>query len=336
MGNERMKDLVFSGVQPTNNLHIGNYIGALKQWVAMQHDHQCLFCIVDLHAITEPQDPKELRRNILEVAAAYLAVGLDPRRSRIYVQSDVPEHAVLAWILGTVTKLGELERMTQFKEKSATQGERGGLGLFGYPVLMAADILLYDTTSVPVGEDQMQHLELTRVIARRFNERFGQTFTVPQALIQKIGARVMNLQDPSKKMSKSDASDASKILLRDEPDAIRRKIMRAVTDSGKGVTFDPEKKPAVSNLMALYHHATGKSMKDIEKEFEGKGYGDFKQATADAVVAMLGPVQEKMREYRKDPAELQKVLDAGRDFAKTKAEEKMRTVRDRVGLGGVT
>jgi tryptophanyl-tRNA synthetase len=328
-----MKDLVFSGVQPTSNLHIGNYIGALKQWVAMQHDHQCLFCVVDLHAITVPQDPKELRKNILETAAAYLAVGLDPKRSHIYVQSDVPEHTELAWILGTVTKLGELERMTQFKDKSGSQGERVGLGLFAYPVLMAADILLYDTTSVPVGEDQMQHLELTRVIARRFNERFGQTFTVPQALIQKIGARVMDLQDPAKKMSKSDASDASKILLHDEPDAIRRKIMRAVTDSGKGVSYDPEKKPAVSNLMTLFHHATGRSMKDIEKEFDGKGYGDFKQATADAVVAMLAPIQSKMKEFRKDPAQLQKILDAGRDYAKAKAVEKMRIVRDHVGYG---
>jgi len=333
MGNERMKDLVFSGVQPTSNLHIGNYIGALKQWVDMQHAHPCLFCIVDLHAITLPQEPKELRQNVLDVAAAYLAAGIDPKRSHIYVQSEVPEHSELAWVLGTITKLGELERMTQFKDKSAKQGERVGLGLYSYPVLMAADILLYDATAVPVGEDQMQHIELTRVIARRFNERFGQTFTIPQALIQKIGARVMSLQDPTKKMSKSDPADAGKLLLRDGPDAIRRKIMRAVTDSGKGVAFDPEKKPAISNLMTLFHHATGKTMKDIEKEFEGKGYGDFKNAAADAVVAMLGPVQERMREYQKDPAQLMKVLDEGRAFAKAKAEEKMRAVRDRVGLG---
>jgi len=333
MGNERMKDLVFSGVQPTSDLHIGNYIGALKQWVDMQHAHQCLFCIVDLHAITLPQDAKALRQNILDVAAAYLAAGIDPKRSHIYIQSEVPEHSELAWVLGTITKLGELDRMTQFKDKAGKQGERVGLGLYGYPVLMAADILLYDTTAVPVGEDQMQHIELTRVIARRFNERFGQTFAIPQALIQKIGARVMSLQDPMKKMSKSDPADAGKILLRDGPDAIRRKIMRAVTDSGKGVAFDPEKKPAISNLMTLFHHATGKTMKDIEKEFEGKGYGDFKQVVADAVVAMLGPLQERMREYQKDPGQLMKVLDDGRAFAKAKAEEKMRTVRDRVGLG---
>jgi tryptophanyl-tRNA synthetase len=328
-----MKDLVFSGVQPTSDLHIGNYIGALKQWVDMQHAHQCLFCIVDLHAITLPQDAKALRQNILDVAAAYLAAGIDPKRSHIYIQSEVPEHSELAWVLGTITKLGELDRMTQFKDKAGKQGERVGLGLYGYPVLMAADILLYDTTAVPVGEDQMQHIELTRVIARRFNERFGQTFAIPQALIQKIGARVMSLQDPMKKMSKSDPADAGKILLRDGPDAIRRKIMRAVTDSGKGVAFDPEKKPAISNLMTLFHHATGKTMKDIEKEFEGKGYGDFKQVVADAVVAMLGPLQERMREYQKDPGQLMKVLDDGRAFAKAKAEEKMRTVRDRVGLG---
>ena len=299
----------------------------------MQHAHQCLFCIVDLHAITLPQDAKALRQNILDVAAAYLAAGIDPKRSHIYIQSEVPEHSELAWVLGTITKLGELDRMTQFKDKAGKQGERVGLGLYGYPVLMAADILLYDTTAVPVGEDQMQHIELTRVIARRFNERFGQTFAIPQALIQKIGARVMSLQDPMKKMSKSDPADAGKILLRDGPDAIRRKIMRAVTDSGKGVAFDPEKKPAISNLMTLFHHATGKTMKDIEKEFEGKGYGDFKQVVADAVVAMLGPLQERMREYQKDPGQLMKVLDDGRAFAKAKAEEKMRTVRDRVGLG---
>ncbi|MCI0479790.1 tryptophan--tRNA ligase, partial [Candidatus Uhrbacteria bacterium] len=196
-----MKDLVFSGVQPTSDLHLGNYLGALKQWVEIQRSHPCLFCIVDLHAITVPQDPKALRQNILEVAAAYLAAGIDPKRSHIYVQSEVPQHAELAWILGTFTKLGELERMTQFKDKSGKQGERVGLGLFSYPVLMAADILLYGTTAVPVGEDQMQHLELARVIARRFNERFGETFAIPQALIQKIGSRVMSLQDPSKKMS---------------------------------------------------------------------------------------------------------------------------------------
>ncbi|MBU1448824.1 tryptophan--tRNA ligase [Patescibacteria group bacterium] len=328
-----MKDLVFSGIQPTSDLHLGNYLGALKQWVAIQHDHPCLFCIVDLHAITVAQDPKMLRQNILGVAATYLAAGIDPKRSHIYVQSEVPQHAELAWILGTITKLGELERMTQFKDKSGKQGERVGLGLFSYPVLMAADILLYGSTAVPVGQDQMQHLELARVIARRFNERFGDTFAIPQALIQKIGNRIMSLQDPAKKMSKSDPMEGAKILLRDDAETIRKKIMRAVTDSGKGISYDPEKKPAVSNLMTLYHHASGKTMKEIEKEFAGAGYGDFKKAVADAVIGMLGPMQKRMLEFRKNPAELKRILDAGRDAATEQAEKMMRTVRTRVGLG---
>jgi tryptophanyl-tRNA synthetase len=329
-----MKDLVFSGVQPTSQLHLGNYIGALKQWVPIQHDHKCLFCIVDLHAITVPQEPKELRQNILDVAAAYLASGIDPKRSTIFVQSEVPEHAELGWILGTLTKMGELERMTQFKDKSAKGGaERAGAGLFTYPALMAADILLYDTSAVPVGEDQMQHLELARILARRFNERFGDTFQIPQALIQKHGARVMSLQDPSKKMSKSDPSDTSKILLSDSADIIRKKIMRAVTDTAGGVTYDIDKKPAVANLMTIYHQVTGATMKQIEMEFEGKGYGDFKKALAEAVIEHLSPVTKKYEEYRRDPHELMRILDNGRESAQGLAAEKMKLVRSRVGLG---
>lgn len=329
-----MKDLVFSGVQPTSQLHLGNYIGALKQWVPIQHDHRCLFCIVDLHAITVQQDPKELRKNILDIGAAYLASGIDPKRSIIFVQSEVPEHAELGWILGTITKMGELERMTQFKDKSAKGGtERAGAGLFTYPALMAADILLYDTSAVPVGEDQMQHLELARVLARRFNERFGETFQIPQALIQKHGARIMSLQDPSKKMSKSDPSDASKILLSDSADIIRKKIMRSVTDTDGGIVYDAEKKPAVANLMSIYHQVTGTSMKQIESEFSGKGYGDFKKALAEAVVSHLEPITKRMQEFQKDPHELMRILDAGRQKAQVLAAEKMRTVRNRVGLG---
>lgn len=329
-----MKDLVFSGVQPTSDIHLGNYIGALKQWTAIQNDHRCLFCIVDLHAITVPQEPKELRKNILDAAAAYLAAGIDPKRSSIFVQSEVPEHAELGWILGTVTKMGELERMTQFKDKSGKGGaERASAGLFTYPALMAADILLYDTSAVPVGEDQMQHLELTRVIARRFNERFGNTFQVPAALIQKHGARIMSLQDPSKKMSKSDPSELSKILLSDDADTIRKKIMRAVTDTDGGVSYDPDRKPAIANLMTIFHHATGKTMKDIEAEFEGKGYGDFKKALAEALIEHLGPVTKKYHEYRDNPNALGKLLDAGRESAQALAAEKMKLVRQRVGLG---
>ncbi len=329
-----MNDLVFSGVQPTSQLHLGNYIGALKQWVPIQHDHKCLFCIVDLHAITVPQEPKELRQNILDVAAAYLAVGIDPKRSTIYVQSEVPEHAELGWILGTITKLGELERMTQFKDKSAKGGsERASAGLFTYPTLMAADILLYDTSAVPVGEDQMQHLELARVLARRFNERYGDTFQIPQALIQKHGARIMSLQDPSKKMSKSDPADTSKILLSDTADVIRKKIMRAVTDTAGGVTYDIETKPAVANMMTIYHHVTGMTIKQIEAEFDGKGYGDFKKALAEAVVTHLEPMTKKFLAYRDDTTELMKILEKGRETAQDLAAKKMELVRKRVGLG---
>jgi len=329
-----MKDLVFSGVQPTSQLHLGNYIGALKQWVSIQHDHKCLFCIVDLHAITVPQEPKDLRKNIMDVAAAYLASGIDTKRSMIFVQSEVPEHAELGWILSTLTKMGELERMTQFKDKSAKGGsERAGAGLFTYPSLMAADILLYDTSAVPVGEDQMQHLELARVLARRFNERFGDTFQIPQALIQKHGARVMSLQDPSIKMSKSDPSDTSKILLTDRADVIRKKVMRAVTDTSGGISYDMDQKPAVANLMTIYHQVTGLTMKQIENEFAGKGYGDFKKALAEAIIAHLEPVTQKLEELTSDPGELMRILDRGRDYAQELAAQKMKLVRERIGLG---
>lgn len=328
-----MQDLLLSGVQPTNNLHIGNYIGALKQWVELQHRYPCYFCVVDLHAITVPQDPATLRKNILNVAAAYIAVGIDPSRSTIFVQSEVKEHTELGWILGTMARLGEMERMTQFKDKSKKEGERASLGLFSYPALMAADILLYDTTVVPVGEDQAQHVELTRTLAKRFNDTFGPTFTIPQALIQKHGARIMALDDPRKKMSKSAASQNSFIALTDSADAIRKKIMRAVTDSGEGVVFDPEGKPAIANLMVIYHHMTGRTMADIEKEYKGKGYGDFKKGLAEAVVDHLAPITKRILAYKKNPEELEKILDRGREAAQKAAGEKMALVRDRVGLG---
>lgn len=328
-----MQELLFSGVQPTNVLHIGNYIGALKQWTAIQHRYHCFFCIVDLHAITVPQDPKTLRDNILNVAATYLAVGLNPERCHIFVQSDVSEHAELGWILGTITKIAELERMTQYKDKSKKGGEGAGVGLFTYPCLMAADILLYDATVVPVGEDQIQHVELTRTIARRFNAQFGETFAVPQALIQKVGARVMGLDDPGAKMSKSASSPANYIALTDSPDVIRKKIAKAVTDSGTEIRYDAVERPAISNLLTIFHHATNRPIKDIEKEFAGKGYAEFKKALAEAVIEMLKPVQKQLNAYRDDPAELMRVLDAGRDTAKQMAEAKMKVVRDRVGLG---
>lgn len=328
-----MQDLVFSGVQPTSGLHMGNYIGALKQWIELQHRFPCLFCIVDLHAITVPQDPTELRRNILEVAATYLAIGVNPERSTIYVQSEVPEHAELAWMLSTIAKMGQMERMTQYKDKSEKYGDKVGLGLFSYPVLMAADILLYDTTIVPVGDDQSQHVELTRDLAERFNKHFGPTFTLPQLYIQKQGARIMSLQDATKKMSKSDASGLSKILLTDDADTIRKKIMRAVTDTEPGVKFDPVNKPAVANLMTIYHHMTGQTMEAIEETFAGKGYGDFKTALADVVIAHMEPISKKIHSYLADPAELTRLLNTGRNKAKHLAEQKMKLVKDRMGVG---
>ncbi|MBP9864260.1 tryptophan--tRNA ligase [Patescibacteria group bacterium] len=328
-----MPDLLFSGVQPTNNLHIGNYIGALKQWVEIQHRYRCLFCVVDLHAITVPQDPKILRQNILNVAATYLAAGVDPARCDIFVQSEVPEHAELGWILSTIIKVSELERMTQFKDKSIKRGENVGVGLFTYPALMAADILLYDTSVVPVGEDQVQHLELTRLVGRRFNTQFGETFVIPQPLIQKVGARIMALDEPTAKMSKSALSANSYIALSDSPDVIRKKISKAVTDSGTGIAYDAIERPAISNLLTIFHHATGRSMKDIEDEYANKGYADFKKALAEAVVTMLEPIQKKLRLFQDDPAELSKILDRGRDKARGLAAEKIKQVREKVGLG---
>ncbi len=329
-----MQDLLFSGVKPTSVPHLGNYIGALKQFVELQHRYQCYFCIVDLHAITVPQDPTELRRSTLDIAATYLAVGLDPKRCTIFVQSEVPEHTELGWILGCVAKMGEMERMTQFKDKSKKGGrERSGLGLFSYPALMAGDILLYDTTVVPVGEDQMQHMELARLLAKRFNDKFGPTFTLPETLVQKHGARIMSLADPAKKMSKSDESKNGVIMLDDDADTIRHKISRAVTDSGSGVVFDLDQKPALANLMTIYHHMTGKTMKEIENIYAGKGYGDFKKGLAEVVIEHLAPITKKLKEYREHPQELLNVLDHGRDAAHHAAREKMKLVRDRVGLG---
>jgi len=328
-----MKNLCLSGIQPTNNIHIGNYIGALKQWVEVQQKYNALYCIVDMHAITVPQDPKALRANIRTATAAYLAAGVDPKKSRIFIQSEIAEHAELGWILSTIAKIGELERMTQYKDKAKNRGENVSVGLFTYPILMAGDILLYDAAVVPVGEDQVQHLELTRVLARRFNDQFGKTFTVPEALVQKTGARIMGLDDPSSKMSKSAASAKSYITLLDEDDVIRKKIMSAVTDSSSEIVYDPKKKPAVANLLTIFHHMTGVKIADLEKEFAGKGYGDFKRALADATIAHLSPIRTRMKDYLNDKGELDRVLDRGREDALELAVKKMRLVRQKVGLG---
>ncbi|MBI4281561.1 tryptophan--tRNA ligase [Candidatus Uhrbacteria bacterium] len=324
---------LFSGIQPTNILHIGNYLGALAPWISMQKDNTMIACIVDLHAITVPQKPEELRRNTETIAALYLACGLDPERVTIFVQSHVREHTELAWILNTTTKMGELERMTQFKDKALrqAQGKQDGVssGLFTYPVLMAADILLYGTEGVPVGEDQKQHVELTRDLALRFNNRFGETFVLPKPLIQKEGARVMGLDDPTKKMSKSASSPNNYISLTDDADTVRAKIKRAVTDSGSEIVAGSDK-PALTNLLTIYSLLSGTTILALEKKYKGKGYGDFKKDLAEVVVDFLTPIQERLK--KTDVKKIQKILDHGARTAQKIAAKTMEKVRERVGL----
>ena len=329
-----MSQLLISGVKPTSLPHIGNYIGALAQWKNLQHDYRCQFFIADLHAITVPQNPAELRQRTLDVVATYLAIGIDPHLVSFFVQSEVPEHAELQWLLCTIAKLGEMERMTQFKDKSH-KGEResAGMGLLSYPILMAADILLYDADVVPVGEDQVQHLELTRLLGRRFNERFGETFTIPKVLLQQHGARIMSLANAEKKMSKSDEQTHGTIFIDESPDEIRKKIKRAVTDLESEVRYDEEKKPAVSNLLTIFHHMTGESIEALEARFVGAGYGAFKEALAEAVIAHLNPIRERFNALRADPSYLKNVLDTGRDAAHTAANKKLQLAKDRMGIG---
>jgi len=324
---------VLSGIQPTGNLHIGNYLGAVRQWAAMQEDNtECYYCVVDLHAITVPQDPKELRAKTREVAAILLAAGIDPKRSVLFVQSEVTAHAELGWILNCVTPFGWLTRMTQFKDKSARQQEGASAGLFDYPVLMAADILLYQAHKVPVGEDQKQHLELTRDITIRFNRRFGETFTVPEPRILEVGARIMGLDDPTKKMSKSEANANHAVNLLDPPDVIRRKFQRATTDSLTDIRFD-ESRPGVFNLLTIYQSFTGETQEAIVTRFAGKGYGDLKREVAEAVVEGLRPLQERYAVYSKDPAQLDAVLRDGAARARIVADKTLADAKRRVGLG---
>lgn len=320
---------LFSGIQPTNILHIGNYLGALKNWIAMQKDHDMIACIVDLHAITVRQNPEELRHNTEAVAALYLACGLDPERVTMFVQSHVREHTELAWILSTITKMGELERMTQFKDKAKQHSENINAGLFTYPMLMAADILLYGTEGVPVGEDQKQHVELTRDIAMRFNSWFGETFVVPKPLIQKEGARVMGLDDPTKKMAKSASSPNNYISLTDDADTVRTKIKRAVTDSGSDIIVR-EDKPALTNLLTIYSLLSGTPIATLEKKYKGKGYGEFKKDLAEVVAEFLTPLQERLA--KTDIKKVQKILDRGAKDAQKIAAKMMERVRGRVGL----
>ncbi len=322
---------VFSGVQPTGNIHLGNYLGALKQFVELQEDHECIYCIVDMHAITVPQDPKELRSHILDVAALYLAVGVDPEKSIVFVQSDVPGHAELNWVLTCNSYTGELSRMTQFKDKSRGK-ESAPTGLFSYPVLMAADILLYDTDVVPVGNDQKQHIELTRDIAQRINNKYKKTFVVPEGRFMKAGARIMSLDDPTSKMSKSNENIHSRISLLDPPNKIKKSIMRATTDSDGIIKFDPENKPGVSNLLNIYSVLSGISIEDLEKKYEGCGYGDFKKDLVEVTVNALAPIQERYNEIRNSD-ELLKILADGAAKADAIAQRTMKRVKDKFGLG---
>ncbi|MCL5093694.1 MAG: tryptophan--tRNA ligase [Patescibacteria group bacterium] len=372
------KKRIFSGIQPSGNLHIGNYLGAIKNWVELQDNYESIFCIVDLHAITVPKEANELKKNIKELAKVYIAAGINPKKSTIFVQSDRPEHSELAWILNCYTSLGELSRMTQFKDKAGLiPGRLGSLpdtrnlsaytreqlefiirdieaeweesdtfrnsnrrkeesvtaGLFDYPVLMAADILLYDTELVPVGEDQKQHVEFTRDIAERFNKKYGQTFVVPKPDIREAGARIMGLDDPAKKMSKTAPSEYNWISLREKPEDIRKKIAKAVTDSGNEVKFDKDKKSAVANLLTIYSLFSGKSMTEIEKMYAGKGYGDFKKDLAEVIIAGLKPIQDKLSELDKNPDYIEKILKEGAERIRPIAQKTLAEVKSKVGLG---
>ena len=322
---------IFSGAQPTGNFHIGNYIGALRNWVELQHEYESFFCIVNLHAVTLPQDPRRLAEKTRELARVYLASGIDPKVSTVFIQSDVPEHAELAWVLNCVARISELERMTQFKDKAKRQREQVGAGIPVYPTLMAADILLYQTDLVPVGHDQKQHLELTRDLAERFNRDYGETFRLPDVFIPKVGARIGALDDPSKKMSKSDDNDNSRINMLDDPDAVRRKFRRAVTDSGTEIRFD-ESRPGVNNLLCVYQIMTGRAPADIEAHFEGQGYGKLKEEVAEATVEYLRPFQERVSAITDE--ELNGVLAGGRDRARAIAGETLRRVYERLGIVG--
>ena len=326
------KPTVLSGIQPSGHLTIGNYLGALKNWVAMQDQFDCYYTLVDLHTITVRQDPKVLRERCYEFLALYLACGLDPKRTVLFVQSHVAAHARLSWVLNCYTMMGELGRMTQFKDKSAKNTDNINAGLFDYPVLMAADILLYQAAQVPVGDDQKQHLELTRDVALRFNNLYGPVFTVPEPMIPPIGARIMGLQDPTAKMSKSDDAETNAVYLLDPPDTITRKIKRAVTDMNTDVRYAPEDKPGVSNLMSILAATTGESFNSISGRFDGKGYGGFKAAVAEAVVATLAPVQERYRAIREDEAGLQAILRDGAARAAAKADATLTRVHDVLGF----
>ncbi len=323
------KKRIFSGVQPSGELHIGNYLGAIKQWVEMQDEYESIFCVVDLHAITIKQDPEELRKKIIEIAKIYISAGIDPKKSVIFQQSDISEHSEVAWILNTITRMSDLNKMTQFKDKGG-EGENVAVGLFDYPVLMAADILLYNTDVVPVGEDQKQHVELARDLAKRFNHQFGGTFRVPDVSIQKEGARIMGLDDPAKKMSKSASSELNYIALTDDPERAAKKIMKAVTDTEAVVKYDKENKPGISNLLNIYHLLSGEKITEIEDKYKGKGYGDFKKDLAEIVKNFLIDFQEKYNAISDE--EVREILDTGAKKIKPIASETYLRVKKIMGI----
>ena len=327
-----MKKRVFSGIQPTGDIHIGNYLAAIKQWVAMQDNFDSIFCIVDMHAITVLQDPKVLKAKIREVSGLLFAAGIDPERSIVFIQSHVNAHTELAWILNCFIPMGWMQRMTQFKEKSQNQKEQVSVGLFDYPALMAADILLYNTDVVPVGEDQKQHVELARDTAQRFNSIYGETFTLPEPLIPDVGARIMGLDDPTKKMSKSEDNPGHAINLLDPLDTIRAKIMRAATDSLRDIRFD-ENRPGINNLLVIYQLFTGRRKEEIESQFAGKGYSDLKKALAEVVVESLRPLQSRYRELTAEPGYIDSLLAAGASRARPIAEKTLAEVKNKIGLG---
>ena len=324
------KQRIFSGIQPSGNLHIGNYLGAIKQWVELQEMYEAIFCVVDLHAITVPQEPETLRKRTIEIAKIYLAAGIDPNCSTLFVQSHVHEHTELGWILNTIARMGELERMTQYKDKSQRgESSSSGVGLFTYPTLMAADILLYDTAVVPVGKDQMQHVELARDLAERFNKQFGETFVIPQGKLSKEGALIMGLDNPAKKMSKSASSEYNYIALNDDPEMAKKKIMKAVTDSGSEILYADDK-PALKNLINIYSLLDDVSTEEVVKRYAGKGYADIKRDLADVVARFLVGFQEKFRAISDD--EVLRILRGGAERAHEIAEQKMLDVREKVGF----
>jgi tryptophanyl-tRNA synthetase len=322
---------IFSGIQPTGAIHIGNYLGAVKQWVSLQAGNECIFCIVDLHALTSPYDPKHLQESIIEKAVAYIAAGVDPEKSIIFVQSEVKEHAELSWLLNTVTPVGDLTRMTQYKEKAKKFEKNLNAGLLNYPILMAADILLYKTDVVPVGEDQQQHVELARTIAKRFNQKFGETFTVPKSKLPDFGAKIMSLKSPLKKMSKSDPKE-SYIGLFDEPETIQEKISHATTDTGRSIKYDPSEKPGISNLLTIYSLFSGLAIKDIEKKFQKKGYVDFKKQTSDLLIEKLEPFRRKRKELLQREVYVREILSQGAKRAQVLAQSNMQEIKRKMGL----